>query len=72
MKRFDFSISCDVSLTVDEIWPDGDAPEDPTVDDVLEVIDKCGGGLRVIRDWDLMTNHDFEVSDDKDSKPVPP
>lgn len=37
-------------LDVDEIWPDGDAPVEPTVADVQELIEE--EGLRtVMRDW---------------------
>lgn len=32
---FDFTFSGAATLTVKEIWPDGDAPENPTVADVI-------------------------------------
>jgi len=38
-------------LELDEIWPDGDAPEDPTAEDVVEVMRDYGSSL--IRDWSL-------------------
>ena len=33
-QTFSIHIDIDETLTVDEIWPDGDAPENPTADDV--------------------------------------
>jgi hypothetical protein len=59
---FHFSIAADISLSVEEIWPDGDAPENPTIEDVLEVIAKCGGRMRVIRDWNLHHELTMDVS----------
>lgn len=70
-KGFNFSISADIWLEVKDIWPDGDAPENPTVADVLEVIKKCGGKRDVLTDWSLLDDLDLTVSDDKDSKDVP-
>lgn len=34
-KTFNITLKIESSLTVDEIWPDGDAPENPTKEDVL-------------------------------------
>jgi hypothetical protein len=61
-KYFDFDLSGYARLSVDDIWPDGDAPEDPTVADVEELIKKCGGKYRVIRDWDLDDDLDLTVT----------
>lgn len=41
-------------LGVSEIWPDGDAPENPTVDDVIAVIRKNGGVDDVLRNWNML------------------
>lgn len=68
MKTFNFSIHADLTLDVDMIWPDGDAPEDPTVDDVLAVIKACGGKDDILNDWDLLRDVDLTISDGKDSK----
>ena len=67
-KVFNFSIQADINLTVEQIWPDGDAPENPTVDDVLAVIKHNGGKDRILRDWSLMDDLDLTVSDGKDRK----
>ena len=71
MKGFNFSISADIWLDVSAIWPDGDAPENPTVADVLAVIAESGGAERVIRDWDLDHEIVLTVSDDKHSEEAP-
>lgn len=40
-------------LSVDEIWPDGNAPENPTRDDVIAVMQQSGSVARLCRDWSL-------------------
>ncbi len=70
MKKFSFYISADVSLTEREIWPDGDATTEPTVADVVALIEKCGGKIAILRDWDLENDLSLEVMDDKDFQVV--
>ena len=48
----------EVELTVKQIWPDGDAPKDPTVDDVLAEMQKYGTFLDVLGDWRLVESLD--------------
>jgi hypothetical protein len=62
---FCFDINASVHLEVDEIWPDGDAPENPTAEDVEVVIQQAGGLRRVLRDWDLEDHIILTVSDSK-------
>lgn len=54
---FTFEFSGAVTLSVDEIWPDGDAPENPTLQDVLKQINETGNfGSSVsilLNDWGL-------------------
>ena len=50
---FSFSVSADYHFTIEQIWPDGDAPENPTAQDVAKVVEDCGGVLAVFADWDL-------------------
>ena len=40
-------------LTAAEIWPDGDAPENPTVDDVIAEMRKSGSLSRLASDWNF-------------------
>lgn len=37
-KQFSISIESDATFFVEEIWPDGDAPENPTADDVRKAL----------------------------------
>jgi hypothetical protein len=50
---FHFSVESHFDLDIDEIWPDGDAPENPTVDDVAAVCEKYAPISRWMSDWDL-------------------
>lgn len=38
-------------LTVAEIWPDGDAPDNPTAEDVKQEMNASGPLAYVISDW---------------------
>lgn len=44
---------CD--LAVEDIWPDGNAPENPNAADVAAQMASYGGALSIIRDWNLLT-----------------
>ena len=48
-----FEIRGEWVLDEREIWPDGDAPESPTVNDVLEVVRLYGPLTHFISDWNL-------------------
>lgn len=43
-------------LTVRDIWPDGDAPENPTVAHVVERMIEYGPAWQTIREWNLLTD----------------
>lgn len=51
--RFRIMIEIDETLSIAELWPDGDAPPNPTVGDVEALIEKCGGVVKIMRDWSL-------------------
>lgn len=57
MKRFTINIQGDFALSLDEIWPNGDAPENPTVADVRAVLPRDVRDL--ISEWNLVP--DVEV-----------
>lgn len=59
--RFTLTYSIMVDFSVDELWPDGDAPENPTADDVEGLIDSCGGWPRIISDWNLNEDATWSV-----------
>jgi len=52
-KQFRISISIDETFSVEELWPDGNAPENPTVKDVIKLIKQCGGAIDIINHWNL-------------------
>jgi len=63
-KKFQIIMEVNETLDIDDIWPDGDAPENPTVKDVLNVIEVCGGPRDILRDWfldDYLTLDVYEV-----------
>lgn len=50
---FLFRLEVEHELNLEQIWPDGDAPEHPTVEDVKAAVESCGGQHRVCEDWML-------------------
>ena len=60
--RFSLDYSGSAVLTVDELWPDGDAPENFTEDDVRELIDDHGGPVAILRDWSMDDCLDLHVT----------
>lgn len=60
-RVFVFEANCYQTLTVSELWPDGDAPENPTTADVLALVKKCGGAKQILDDWDLLYDIDLYV-----------
>lgn len=61
-RVFRLSLDIMVDLSVDDLWPDGDAPENPTEDDVHALISKSGGARQIVIDWNLVTYDDeFDV-----------
>lgn len=64
---FTIHIETDMELTVDEIWPDGDAPKNPTAEDVAEAMERTNDGLRtnkrrVLDDWCLLDDLEVDVT----------
>lgn len=58
-RVFTITVEGDYELTVNEIWPDGDAPENPTAEDVKEQLESQGPKYRVLDDWGIS---DYDVS----------
>ena len=53
-KRFTLDLSMSVTLDLNQIWPDGDAPENPTPEDVLEALRDTDSNLfRALEEWNL-------------------
>ena len=59
--RFRVAIISSDTLTIRQLWPDDNAPEKPTVDDVLQLIRDDGGPDRVLRDWNLSVRVEVDM-----------
>jgi hypothetical protein len=51
--KFTFTVQHSIDLDVEQIWPDGDAPRYPSVEDVQVVVAKEGGPAGVLEEWKL-------------------
>ncbi len=57
-----------IELTVSEIWPEGDAPENPTRDDVLAVMQEPGATpISIAWSWELIDTLYVEAEEDDPS-----
>ena len=70
-KRFEFDISINCTLDIEQIWPDGDAPINPTVADVRKVFIESGHSryargsaiIRAAQEWDLDQDADLFITE---------
>lgn len=60
-EAFDIYISGTWRLPLDHIWPDGDAPENPTVEDVRALFPWDGDPAALIREWNLIPEVDVRA-----------
>jgi hypothetical protein len=51
--RFIVSIEYDPMFSKTQVWPDGDGPENPTAEDVAEVMRRSGGVDSWLMDWNM-------------------
>ena len=70
MARFSIDFNGTVDLETDEIWPDGDAPDNPTLSDVLRVMRKHDRH-RLLSDWSLLDEINIVVADNKTGEHEP-
>ena len=54
-QAFRLSLRVDVCLTAQQLWPDGDGPEHPTIADVRTLLEEEGGCLNALRKWDPLS-----------------
>lgn len=52
-RVFNIEISGSCSMKVSSIWPDGDAPENPTAEDVIKAMENFGNPYDVLAEWSL-------------------
>lgn len=69
-KSFHISVTFNYDYSIDELWPDGDAPENPTVQDVVDLIKQCGGVRQVLHDWDMDRYLECTIKDGNEIKYV--
>jgi hypothetical protein len=69
-KTFTISIEGEVTLNTEDIWPDGDAPENPTAADVIRAMeDDCGSVTKLLDEWNLPAEvHVWDANNQKDHK----
>lgn len=63
IREFGLHVSGYISLSVAEIWPDGDAPANPTAADVAARMEESLSLWSVIHDWNLADDLLAEVED---------
>lgn len=61
-QYFLLNLNVEVDLSVEEIWPDGNAPENPTKEDVQKLLDEVGLDS-LIKDWMLVGPWDRFIAD---------
>lgn len=68
-KSFTISFVGSATLTVDEVWPDGNAPANPTLLDVMREIRKSTfSESDLIEKWNLSEDITVHVGDGHDSQ----
>lgn len=63
MRSWTITIEAEEPINVDEVWPDGDAPSDPTAEDVAKVMRQHGPKMRTLHDWMLDVGIVVKVDD---------
>ena len=61
LERFNFHISYSVELNEEEIYPDGDGPDNPTVQDVLQILRDYKNDAEIVEDWCLTPDESNNV-----------
>ena len=61
-ERFTIDVSGTFTLNVRQLWPDGNWPDEPKVEDVEKLIEREGGPACVIAEWNLDPKINVSVS----------
>lgn len=64
VAKFKVQFDGSVEMTVDEVWPDGDAPENPTAKDVAIKMRRTGTVASLLSEWNLDSYLDVYVDDE--------
>lgn len=54
MKNFCVEVEGLMNMDVNELWPNGDAPKNPTAADVVKVVEENGSLYRFVQDWGVL------------------
>lgn len=67
MSKHEFRITFSGCLTLNsyEIWPDGDAPPNPTARDVRNKMINTGGKADLLSDWNLEDDLGITIVDER-------
>lgn len=52
-RKFRVSFDGEIMLTSDQIWPDGDGPDEPTAIDVAALMRREGTICTLLQEWNL-------------------
>ena len=61
-EKFTIEASGVFTFNVRQLWPDGDWPDEPKIEDVEKLIEREGGGACVISEWNLDPKLSVSVS----------
>lgn len=61
----------EVPLTVNEVWPDGDAPETVTAEAIIAQMKAGGDKVQVLKDWNLLRDLEVQVNVNRLGPPAP-
>ena len=56
-QLFKLRYELEVELWSCDIWPDGDEPPNPSIDDVWEVINFDSDVISILKDWNLLDDN---------------
>lgn len=65
MKKFIIEYVIHSKLSEEELWPDGDAPENLSEEDVFRLIKESGGIETILFDWNLTLDGSLSVREIK-------
>ena len=66
MKKFRIVYESETLLSTDELWPDGNGPDDPTHEDVRKLILDEGGISKIMDDWNLSKDFFLDIYEDSE------
>ena len=59
-RGFNLNVEGGVYLSIEDIWPDGDAPKNPTREEVAKRLRESGSLRQIILEWNLPVSIDVD------------